>query len=216
MIGANPAAGMGDPAYQPRFEGQAAYWIQASRNTLLDRVQAYDTYGDFVYVAPGTDGLLVRNSTFARNGRQGWTINGSNITFDHNSISETRRATIDIEPTYANWSTRNVTISNNVIGHGRGYFVANKGNPPGHGRRRVDPQQPTPRQDHADPLRRGRRPKHTQLPDHREHVEHGPERLRRTVRVPQHHRPRDQLQHADRPRTPIRCAARASRTPPTS
>jgi hypothetical protein len=128
VIGANPAAGMGDPAYQPRFEGQAAYWIQGSHNTLLDRVQAYDTYGDFVYVAPGTDGLLVRNSTFLRNGRQGWTINGSNITFDHNTIGETRRATIDIEPTYATWSSRNVTISNNIVGRGRGYFFANKGN----------------------------------------------------------------------------------------
>jgi hypothetical protein len=127
VIGANPAAGMGERAYQPKFEGQAAYWIQGSHDTLLDRVQAYDTYGDFVYVAPGTDGLLVRNSTFSRNGRQGWTINGSNITFDHNTISETRRATIDIEPTYANWTTRNVTISNNVVGHGRGYFLANKG-----------------------------------------------------------------------------------------
>jgi hypothetical protein len=128
VIGANPAAGIGDLAYQPRFEGQAAYWIQGSRTTLLDRVQAYDTYGDFVFVAPGTDGLLVRNSTFLRNGRQGWTINGSNITFDHNTIGETRRATVDIEPTYADWTTRNVTISNNVIGRGRGYLLANKGN----------------------------------------------------------------------------------------
>lgn len=134
VIGANPAAGMGDAAYQPKFEGQAAYWIQSSTNTLLDRVQAYDTYGDFVYVAPGTDGLLVRNSTFLRNGRQGWTINGSNITFDHNTIGETRRATIDIEPTYADWSSHNVTISNNIVGHGRGYFLANKGN----GQARID------------------------------------------------------------------------------
>ena len=75
------------------------------------------------------DGLVVRDSTFARNGRQGWTINGANVTFDHNNISEVRRSIIDLEPTYVNWVTRNVTVSNNTIGRGRGWFVANQGQP---------------------------------------------------------------------------------------
>jgi hypothetical protein len=127
VIGANPYAGRGNLAYQPKYEAQHAYLVQNNVNTLLDRVQAYDTFGDFVYVGPGTNGLLVRNSTFSRNGRQGWTINGSNITFDHNTISETRRATIDIEPSLPTWATNNVTISNNVIGKGRLLFLANVG-----------------------------------------------------------------------------------------
>jgi hypothetical protein len=129
VIGANPAAGRGDAAYQPKFEGQHAFLVLSGTNTVLERVQAFDTYGDFVFVGPGTNGLIVRNSVFSRNGRQGWTINGSNITFDHNIISETRRATVDMEPTYPTWASRNITISNNLVGRGRGLFLANVGAP---------------------------------------------------------------------------------------
>jgi hypothetical protein len=129
VFGANPAAGRGDKAYQPKYEGQHAYTVLSGTNTLLDHVQAYDTYGDFVFVGPAVNGLVVRNSVFSRNGRQGWTINGSNITFDHNTISETRRATVDMEPSLPSWAAHNVTISNNEVGKGRGLFVANKGAP---------------------------------------------------------------------------------------
>jgi hypothetical protein len=127
--GGNPYAGRGDLAYQPKFEGQHAFVMVSGRNTVLQRVQAYDTFGDFVYVSPGIDGLVVRDSTFSRSGRQGWTINGANVTFDHNNISEVRRSIIDLEPTYKSWVTRNVTVSNNTIGRGRGWFVANQGEP---------------------------------------------------------------------------------------
>jgi hypothetical protein len=127
--GANPYAGVGDKAYQPKFEGQHAFVVAGGTNTVLQRVQAYDIYADFVYAGPGVNGLLVRDSTFARNGRQGWTINGANVTFDHNTISEVHRSTVDLEPTYTNWVTRNATVSNNTIGRGRGYFVANQGQP---------------------------------------------------------------------------------------
>ena len=126
-FGANPHAGMGDLAYQPKFEAQHAYLIEGTDNMLMDHVAAYDTYGDFVWVGPGTSNLTVRNSTFARNGRQGWSINGTNITFENNSITDTRRATIDIEPSSPTWSSHNIWIRNNDVGPGRLFFFANVG-----------------------------------------------------------------------------------------
>ena len=126
-FGANPHAGMGELAYSPRFEAQHAYLIEGTNDMLMDHVAAYDTYGDFVWVGPGTSNLTVRNSTFARNGRQGWSINGTNITFENNSITDTRRATIDIEPSSPTWISQNIWIRNNDVGPGRLFFFANVG-----------------------------------------------------------------------------------------
>ena len=64
-------AGRSDAVYQPKYEAQHVYRA-GRRHDLLDRVQAYDTYGDFVWVGPGTNHLTARNSTFSWNGRQGW------------------------------------------------------------------------------------------------------------------------------------------------
>jgi hypothetical protein len=125
--GANPNAGVADNAYVPALEAQTAYVIGGVQGMVLDHVQAYDVYGDFVFVGPATNHLLVENSTFARNGRQGWTINGQDIVFRNNAIRMTRRATIDLEPSSATSVTRRVTISNNTIGVGRLYFLANEG-----------------------------------------------------------------------------------------
>lgn len=129
-VGANPYAGRGDLAYRAIYEAQHAYSILGGGNVTLDGVEAYDVYGDFVNVGPGSDGVTVRNSTFMRNGRQGWTINGQNVLFENNRISETRRATIDMEPSRPEWTTRNVTIRNNWVGPGRLYFLASVGASP--------------------------------------------------------------------------------------
>ena len=127
VIGANPCAGVNDAAYVPALEAQTAYVIGGVRNMVLDHVAANDVYGDFVFVGAATQGLIVRNSTFARNGRQGWTINGSDILFEHNTIDHTRRATIDLEPSSKASITQRVTIRDNTIGVGRLYFLANEG-----------------------------------------------------------------------------------------
>ena len=127
VLGANPNAGIGDLAYVPALEGQSAYVIGGVQHMVLDHVQAYDVYGDFVFVGAATRDLLVENSTFARNGRQGWTINGQDIVFQNNSIRQTRRATVDLEPSAVTDMTRRVTIRNNTIGVGRLYFLANEG-----------------------------------------------------------------------------------------
>ena len=47
--------------------------------------------------------------------------------FENNSIRQTRRATIDLEPSAVTSITRRVTIRNNTIGVGRLYFLANEG-----------------------------------------------------------------------------------------
>jgi hypothetical protein len=126
-IGANHKAGLADGAYVRPLEAQTAYVVGGVQGALLDGVQAYDVFGDFVFVGPRTNGLTVRNSRFARNGRQGWTVNGQNIVFDHNTISETRRATIDMEPSSTGDAARHVTFSNNEVGPGRLFFFANEG-----------------------------------------------------------------------------------------
>jgi hypothetical protein len=127
VIGANPYAGVNDKAYVAALEAQTAYVIGGTQNMVLDHVEAYNVYGDFVFVGPATRGLTVRNSKFARNGRQGWTINGSDILFENNSITNTRRATIDLEPSSRASVTQRVTIRNNTIGVGRLFFFANEG-----------------------------------------------------------------------------------------
>jgi len=130
VIGANPYAGLGDRAYRAIYEAQHAYAILGTDGVLLDHVEAYDVWGDFVNVGPGSSDVTVRNSTFLRNGRQGWTINGTNVLFENNTIGDTRRATIDMEPSYPTWTTRNVTIRNNEVGRGRLYFLASIGASP--------------------------------------------------------------------------------------
>jgi hypothetical protein len=126
--GANPNAGMGDAAYVAELEAQHGFVIGGTVGIVLDHVQVYDVYGDFVYVGAPSRNVLVENSVFRRNGRQGWTVaGGDGVTFDHNTISDTRRATIDMEPVSTSSAQRNVTFSNNTIGDGRLFLVSNHG-----------------------------------------------------------------------------------------
>jgi len=125
--GANPAAGTSEPAYQARFEAQHAYVVDSSRTVMLDHVQAYDVYGDFVYIGYRSSDVTVQDSVFSRNGRQGWTINGADVLIANNSISEVRRSTIDMEPALPTWAARNVVIRDNLVGHGRLLFFASLG-----------------------------------------------------------------------------------------
>jgi hypothetical protein len=127
VIGPNRNRALGKSPYVLALEGQAAFVVGGVQTMLMERVQAYDVYGDFVHVGAATNGLLVRHSTFARNGRQGWNIAGTNITFDSNSISETARATIDMEPPSRTAGANHIVIKNNKVGGGRLYFFASVG-----------------------------------------------------------------------------------------
>ena len=127
VVGANPNAGAEGNAYVAALEGQAGFVIGGVQNMLMERVQVYDVYGDFVHVGAATQDLLVRYSTFDRNGRQGWNIAGTNITFDGNIIRNTERATIDMEPPSTTAGANHIVIKNNKVGKGRLYFFASVG-----------------------------------------------------------------------------------------
>jgi hypothetical protein len=136
--GANPAGGVGDAAYKAELEAQHGINIIGSVGIELDGVTVTDVYGDFVYIGQrrGTDWsrkIWIHDSTFARNGRQGIAVTaGREIVFERNTIGDTRRATIDLEPNNTQGGAEDVFILDNTVGQGRLRFVAS------HGRGRVD------------------------------------------------------------------------------
>jgi hypothetical protein len=130
--GANPHAGVGEAAYQPDFEAQHAFSLHGDDGITLDRVQAYDVYGDFVYIG-GTAGTLsthitVTNSRFARNGRQGISVtDGDGVLIAGNEIDDVRRSVFDLEPNRRSDVVRHIRIENNVTGRAHNYWLADKG-----------------------------------------------------------------------------------------
>lgn len=129
--GANPHAGTGDDAYVSTLEAQNGFEIEGSTNVELDKVTVTDTYGDFVYIGrdPKTrvwsDGVTVQNSTFDRNGRMGISIiAGRHVNIVNNTINDTRRSVIDMEPASSSMGAQYVTIAYNKIGTGRLNFVS--------------------------------------------------------------------------------------------
>jgi len=111
------------------LEAQHAFVVGQTVAFHLKNVNAYDVYGDFVYVGPYTRNVLVEHSVFDRSGRQGWDVaGGSNITFDSNYISNVAHATIDLEPANTG-DVDGLTISNNTIQAGRLMFFSIGGVP---------------------------------------------------------------------------------------
>jgi hypothetical protein len=130
--GANPRAGTSLDAYQPRYEAQHAFNLINDDGVLLDRVQAYDTYGDFVYVGgpPGkpSHNVIVARSQFARSGRQGISItNADGVLITGNHVDDVARSFIDLEPNIPSAEARDVQIVDNTTGAIRNYWLANKG-----------------------------------------------------------------------------------------
>jgi hypothetical protein len=131
--GANPHAGTGDAAYVPSREHQHAFDARSVDTLVLQRVKAYDVYGDFVYLgnlpkAAWTSHVTIRDSQFARNGRQGIAIIAArDVLIEDNSISDVRRATFDFEPRAAGEGVDGVTVRDNTIGAGKLMFVAADG-----------------------------------------------------------------------------------------
>jgi Right handed beta helix region len=130
--GANPHAGVGAAAYQPDFEAQHAFSLHGDDGVTLDHVQAYDVYGDFVYIG-GTVGtpsrhITVRRSRFARNGRQGISItDGEDVLITGNEISDVRRSVFDLEPNKRADEARHIRIDDNRTGRAVNYWLADKG-----------------------------------------------------------------------------------------
>jgi hypothetical protein len=123
--GANPHAGARSDAFVPKMQWQHAYYIKGSENVLLENVQGYDVYGDFVTIAPmmvkgvplTSRNVTVRNSHFERNGRMGIAVGGGeNIVIRSNYIGEVRHALLDLEPEWPDLSISNVRFIGNTTG----------------------------------------------------------------------------------------------------
>jgi len=130
--GANPRAGVGAAAYQPEFEAQHAFSLHGDDGVTLDRVQASDVYGDFVYIG-GTGSTPSRNVTvtrsrFARSGRQGISITDADgVLIAGNEITDVRRSVFDLEPNKRADEVRHIRIENNRTGRAVNYWLADKG-----------------------------------------------------------------------------------------
>jgi len=140
--GANPRAGTAEEAYRADREFQHAFALQGVSDVRLERVAAYDVYGDFVYVGPDigrgrtfrwSQRVTISDATFARNGRQGIAVvAGEDVLITRVSIRDVRRAVFNMEPTGDRWGARRVRITGNTTGrsrllwfssYGRGYDV---------------------------------------------------------------------------------------------
>lgn len=134
--GANPQAGVTRPAYQVDKEAQQGFQLDGARNVELDDVAVYDVYGDFVYMGRDeagtwTSNVWIHDSEFVRNGRMGISVtSGRNVVVERNYISDTRQATVDLEPNSQAGGADNIFILNNRIGPGRLLFLAAHGRGP--------------------------------------------------------------------------------------
>jgi hypothetical protein len=135
VVGANSYAGhLEDAAYNPAYEAQHAFEFDGVNGVLLDSVRATDVWGDFVYLGeiPGTSiwaaNVVVRNSHFERNGRQGFAIIGArDVLIEYNYIGGVRRTSIDIEPNTAKGGANHVLIQKNTFGPTRLNFLSARG-----------------------------------------------------------------------------------------
>ena len=133
--GANKNAGVSDGAYVEALEAQHGINIVGGERINVHNVDITDTYGDFIFIgrspAPVSGhprDVHIHDNVLNRNGRMGITVaDATGVTIDHNTISNTRRATIDLEPYAASQIVRNISITDNQINAGRLFFVAGHG-----------------------------------------------------------------------------------------
>lgn len=136
IVGANSDAGLEDRAYNVDLVGQHGVRLEGADDVELDDVRVTDVFGDFVYVGRHDDGrwsedVWIHDSTFARSGRQGLSVTaGRDVVIERNAITETRRATIDLEPNGPSWGAEGIHILDNDVGPGRLLFVAAAGRGP--------------------------------------------------------------------------------------
>jgi hypothetical protein len=132
LRGANPHAGLADAAYVVALEAQHGFDLIGVRHVEIDSVTVTDVYGDFVYMGM-TGGLWtghvhIHNSTFKRNGRQGFAITGAeDVLIENNVISDVRRTDIDLEPNSTNGGARRITLRSNRFGPTRLNFLSSLG-----------------------------------------------------------------------------------------
>ena len=131
--GANPHAGVAGDAYVPELEAQHGIRIEGATDVELDRVRVSDVHGDFVYLGRHleddrwTERVWIHDSTFARSGRQGIAVTGGrDVVIEHNTITDVRMATIDLEP-HPSFGAENIHIIDNEFGPVRLISIAATG-----------------------------------------------------------------------------------------
>jgi len=133
--GANPYAGTAEKAYNPALAKQHGFRIEGVDGIELSHDTVTNVYGDFVYIARYVDvpttNVWIHDSTFVNNGRQGISLIAANgVIIERNTLSNTRRGTIDLEPNGPNQTVSDVFILNNTVGAGRLFFIASHGKGP--------------------------------------------------------------------------------------
>ncbi|MDQ1478578.1 MAG: hypothetical protein QOE62_3807 [Actinomycetota bacterium] len=134
--GASANAGTGDNAYIPKLAKQMGIRFEGVDGAEVDHVTITNVFGDFVYVGLDAKEVPSRNvwihdSSFRSNGRQGVAVtSATGVIIERNVFFNTRRSTIDLEPTGHRWKVDHVFILNNVVGKGRLLFVASGGQGP--------------------------------------------------------------------------------------
>jgi hypothetical protein len=128
VIGANPAGGTGDSAYNPLYEGQHGIQINGGSNYTINNPTITDIYGDFVYLTDSggwVDGVVVNNPQCARNGRQGFSIIAArNVHFTGGTLSDIRRSYCDFEPNTSAQGAENVLVDHMTVSNVRLSFLA--------------------------------------------------------------------------------------------
>jgi hypothetical protein len=131
--GANSGGGTSDDAYVAKLAKQHGIRLEGVNGAEVDHVTVTNVYGDFVYVGLDAREVASRNvwihdSTFRANGRQGVAVTAATgVVIEHNSFDDTRRSTIDLEPTGHRWRVDHVFVLDNAVGKGRLLFVASHG-----------------------------------------------------------------------------------------
>lgn len=137
--GANANARAPGGSYDGSKAFQHAFSFIGVQKGRLDKVQAYDVYGDFVYIGSGPKGtdpkstgwsrdIKVTNSTFEGSGRQGISVTaGKKIVIDRNTIGGAGQTLIDLEANSPEGGAVDVRITHNRTGAARHFWLANKG-----------------------------------------------------------------------------------------
>ncbi len=137
--GANPSAGVNNNAYDGTREWQHGFRFAGTDTALLDNVQVYDMFGDFVEAmwdwrygnvsqAPMARNITVQNSRFERNGRMGFGLTGvDGFALQDSYIGEVNMAAVDLELDFNEALGRNINILNNTFGKHRFALFANGG-----------------------------------------------------------------------------------------
>jgi hypothetical protein len=136
IVGANPQGGTSVGAYNPSLEAQHAFNIYGTNGVEIDHCFVTDIFGDFVYLAPDDSrpnhqrvtNAWVHDCVFARNGRQGISLQGcDNVVIERNTIAQVRRTMFDIEPNSVHGEVHHIMVRHNKFGAHRLNFLSATG-----------------------------------------------------------------------------------------